>query len=813
MSIEERVAEGDRLRDAGSFDAAIDVYRQLLNTGEPAAQGWYKIGTTYARMQRENDAVDAYKKALDQRPDYPEAINNLALIHMARGEVDTAELYYRGMLADKPEFYEAHLNIGNLMLDTGRLAEAQYHFRRAVLLRPDSAMAHDRLGCALRNRRRVVAAIAEFERSIELDSNFFPPWNGLGTCAFDRGLHADAEFAFRRSLELHSSQSNAWHNWLFLANFQGLSNDVIWQRHRQYGQHIRTVCGALPTSFPKITPSPERRLRVGFVSGDLRRHSVAYFLESAISTVNWEEIEFWAYSTYRAEDEMTERLRPHFVQLRDLVGLTDKAAADLIRSDLIDVLIDLSGHTSHNRLPVLGYKPAPVQIAWLGYPNTTGLDCIDYRLTDTLADPEGTGDQYYSEKLWRLSGPFICYTPPSSAPTVSPSPHRLKQCITFGSFNARVKIGEDCISLWSSVLKALPESRLIIKSIIGLEEDDAKDYLLGRFVQNGIDQDRISLRGAEESLVAHLDAYGEIDIALDAFPYNGTTTTCEALWMGVPVLTMAGDRHASRVGLDLLTRLGLQEWVGLTPDEFVAKAVAFASDSELLIALRATLRDRMAASPVMGSREMGVRFQEAIRSMWKIYCEGQLRNSPVFASGEMLSGGPTDVPMRLHIGGRQVRDGWKLANVQDGPGVDYVCDVRDLSIFTDASCSEIYASHVLEHVGQRELIPTLQGLHRILVPGGKLYVSVPDLNILSWLMNKPGLEMEKSRQIMRLIFGGQMDSADFHYVGLTLDMMVGFLGAAGFASVEQVASFELFDDTSEACYLGVPISLNLVVEK
>lgn len=803
--------EGDRLRDSSNFEAALDVYRRVAAEASTAATGYFKLGTTYSRMERESDAVAAYQQALDLRPNYPEAVNNLGLIYTGRGDFEQAEILLRGLLADNPDYFDAHINLGNLLMDTGRPGEAQFYFRRTVSMRPQSALAHDRLGAALRNRTRVSEAIGELKAALDLDPGFYPAWNDLGTCYFVKGDHAEADRAFEKSIELNPAQRHAWHNWIFLSNFRSFSCSTIFARHKKFGEHARAVCGPVPATYPRNVVDTGRRLRIGFVSGDFRRHSVAYFLESAIANLDPNAFELIAYATSQLEDEMTERLRPYFWKWRNLYGVPDLAAVDLIRNDEIDVLFDLSGHTNHNRLMVFSYKPAPVQVSWLGYPNTTGLDCIDYRLTDDLVDPETADDHFYSEKLLCLPGPFLCYTPPRNSPPVAESPAAKCGRITFGSFNARVKIGDECIALWSRVLNALPESRLIIKSINGVEEEDARNELVAKFADCGVARGRVTVCGAKDSVLDHLETYGEVDIALDTVPYNGTTTTCEALWMGVPVLCLAGDRHASRVGSAILKRLDLDPWIARTFDEFVANATKLAKDIPALVQLRSTLRERLRASPLMDSDAMGRNLGQAIRSMWTRYCESD--QAAESAAAAAASGPAVPELIRLHFGGWEAREGWKIVDAQARPGVDYVADLRNLDQFPTDSCQEIYASHVLEHLNQREIVPALRGLHRLLVPGGRLYLSVPDLRKLAWLLCAPDIDSENSFKLMRLLFGGQTDPWDFHFIGFSLDFMLNYLSAAGFYSVEQVESFGLFQDSSEVRFDGVRISLNLLIEK
>ncbi|HEY6837624.1 MAG TPA: hypothetical protein VI389_02660, partial [Geobacteraceae bacterium] len=300
---------------------------------------------------------------------------------------------------------------------------------------------------------------------------------------------------------------------------------------------------------------------------------------------------------------------------RDVHGMGDAALADLIRADGIDILVDLAGHTSGNRLRMFTLKPAPVQVTWLGYPATTGLAAMDYRITDAVADPEGSADRLHTERLVRLSHGFLCYAPPQEAPPLSPPPCEENGFITFGSFNNPAKMGRETLNLWGDVLRDVPGSRLFLKNKIFAEKKTCR-FFLDRLAEAGIQPQRVTFAPHTPSLEGHLGCYGSVDIALDTFPYNGTTTTCEALWMGVPLVTLSGDRHASRVGSSLLSRLGLEELVARTPEEFGVLTVGLASDRARLTALRSTLRGRMQTSPLCDTTLFAMQMEAAYRQMW-----------------------------------------------------------------------------------------------------------------------------------------------------------------------------------------------------
>jgi predicted O-linked N-acetylglucosamine transferase (SPINDLY family) len=361
-----------------------------------------------------------------------------------------------------------------------------------------------------------------------------------------------------------------------------------------------------------------RRLKVGYVSPDFRQHSVAYFLEPLLRSHDRKVIEVFCYAEVGWPDTVTER----FKQLADhwvtTVGMSDDATAERIRRDGIDILVDLAGHTSKNRLPVFARKPAPVQVTWLGYPNTTGLTAIDYRFVDAVTDPEGETEALASETLVRLPGGFLCYGGPDDAPAPGPVPSLTTGTVTFGSFNNPAKLSAATLDAWADVLARLPQARLLLKGK-PFADPATRALYLDRLAKRGVAVERIELVAwlPEEG---HLALYNRIDIALDPFPYNGTTTTCEALWMGVPVITLRGDRHASRVGASLLTQTRLTDLIADSVEAYVETAVALAGDPARLSELRQSLRPRMAASPLCDAPAFADKIEHAYRTIWQRWC-------------------------------------------------------------------------------------------------------------------------------------------------------------------------------------------------
>jgi predicted O-linked N-acetylglucosamine transferase (SPINDLY family) len=358
-------------------------------------------------------------------------------------------------------------------------------------------------------------------------------------------------------------------------------------------------------------------LRIGYVSADFRRHSVGHFLLPLLEHHDRQFGEVFCYCNLHVRDDFTERMKRNCGHWRNIFGLSDQEAASLVRSDAIDVLVDLSGHTAGNRLKLFALKPAPVQVTYLGYPNTTGMTALDYRLTDALADPPGMNDELNVEKLWRLPGCAWCYDPAEKGPDIQP---RENGPITFGCFNAFAKINELLVAIWAKLLERVPGSRLLVKSA-GAGAVSAKGRLLEQFAKHGITGERIELLGWIADSMGHLNLYGRVDVALDCYPYHGTTTTCEALWMGVPVVSLAGRTHVSRVGVSLLGNVGVPELIAQTPPQYVQIATELGGDLPRLRELRRTLRGRMKQSPLMDAPRFARNIESAYRQMWRNWCQ------------------------------------------------------------------------------------------------------------------------------------------------------------------------------------------------
>jgi predicted O-linked N-acetylglucosamine transferase (SPINDLY family) len=364
--------------------------------------------------------------------------------------------------------------------------------------------------------------------------------------------------------------------------------------------------------------NPNRRLRIGYCSPDFRRHAVAYFIEPVLAAHNGEHFEIFCYSLVRIQDEVTKRIQGQTDQWRSMAGMSDEDAAELIRKEGIDILVDLAGHTAGNRILLFARKPAPVQVSWIGYFATTGLSTMDYKIVDGYTDPTGKTEQFYTEKLIRMPESFLCYLPDRESPEVRPLPALSAGHVTFGSFNNFAKVTPEVFTLWARVLQELPGSRLILKGS-SFSDETTRQYARNMFQERGISAERITLQSWDPS-PKHFASYHQVDIGLDTFPFNGATTTCEAMWMGVPVITLEGTAYHSRAGVSLLSNVGLPELIATTEDEYTGIAVHLASDIEKLDLLRKGLRDRMSHSPLTDAERFTANLELCYRKMWEDWC-------------------------------------------------------------------------------------------------------------------------------------------------------------------------------------------------
>jgi protein O-GlcNAc transferase len=617
---------GNALLGNRQFDAAVASYRSALEINPDYAEVHCSLGVALKELGQFDEAVDCLRHALQFEPGLAEAQTNLDIavrdmfnqghVLMGLGQFEGALEIIRRVLAIKPDYAEAHNSLGVALQALGKFEQAAACYRRAIEIKPDYAEAHFNLGNALKDIGLLDQAVPSYRQATEINPGLFQAHNNLALALQELGQLDSATASYRRALVIHPDFVDAHDNLLLSLNYSASHSAAQYlEQARQYDRVISAKVGARFTSW-QCRAQPDR-LRVGLVSGDMRKHSVGYFLEGLLAHLDPARVELIAYPTHHIEDELTARIRPYFSEWRPLFGNSDQSAANMIHSDGVHILIDVSGHTEHNRLPVFSWKPAPVQVTWLGLPTTTGVAEIDYVLGDPHATPQEF-DDHFSESVWRLPDSYLCLTAPDSSVTVAALPARSNGYVTFGSFNNLTKMTDDVVAVWASILKAVPNSRMLLKSR-QLNNPATVEHTRHRFSACGIAPERVMLGGTFTSRDDHLKAYHRVDIALDTFPYPGVTTSAEALWMGVPVLSLRGNRFLSRTAESIARNAGLLDWLAADEDEYVAKAVAFSSDFGALATLRAVLREQVLASPLFDAPRFARNFDEALWGMWQRY--------------------------------------------------------------------------------------------------------------------------------------------------------------------------------------------------
>lgn len=605
------------LMQSGQFAEAKSLCMQICAVDKTDSETWFFLGIANGQLKNGEEAERCFRQAINVNPGHALAYYNLGMTLRSRGRFDEAVRALREAARLEPQRTEILLGLAHTYVDMDRPAEAAACYRDLTRLRPNDADMHFNLGMMLHVQHRLEEAVLSYRRSLELRPDASRVYNNLGSAYCEQGKYEEALECHRQALKANPSDDKAHSNLLMTLLYlpdqnplEALTEYRRWER--DYGQPAVSIS-------PHLNPrDPERRLRIGYVSPDFRTHSVAYFFEPLLANHDKRVVETVCYSTSTRSDATTERLQSLACQWRDVSRMGAEQAAGIIRSDRIDILVDLAGHTAGNGLKIFLHKPAPVQVTYLGYPHTTGLSAVDYRLTDLLSDPPGQ-EEFYTEKLVRLSDGFLCYQPPADSPPVSPLPASITGHVTFGSFNNLAKINPKVVALWAELLANIAGSRLLVKNA-SLDDPPTRERFCRMFEACGIKRERVELLGYITSLAEHLALYERLDIALDTFPYNGTTTTCEAMWMGVPVITLVGPVHAGRVGASLLNNAGLTDWVAETSERYVAIASDKARDLAGLAALRAGLRARLAVSPLCNGKTFASKIEAAYRDMWRVWC-------------------------------------------------------------------------------------------------------------------------------------------------------------------------------------------------
>ncbi|CAN2041792.1 protein O-GlcNAc transferase [Candidatus Magnetomoraceae bacterium gMMP-15] len=601
----------------GKNDLAVKLIKKAVKLAN-APNFYNNLGNVYVNQKKFQAACKCYKDALSLKPDYAEAHYNLANALINCEKFQSAQKHYKQALHFKADYAEAHYNLANALMNKGKLESASNHYKKTLYLKPDFADAHNNLGVALSRQFKFKEACKHYKESLRLRPNYAGAYNNFGVALDAQGRSDQAVNYYKTAVELDPCFMETQSNFLFCLNYlPEYTAEVIFNKHCEWGKKQIDLNDNI-SSFHANLPLPDRPLRIGYVSPDFRNHPVAYFFEPILVNHDPLNIETVLYSEVSKPDAVTQRFKSLANVWRNTCNITDEELIKQIIADGIDILVDLAGHTSNNRLLVFTKKSAPLQLSYLGYPGTTGLDTIDYRITDAVADPPGKTEKYHTEKLIRLPDSFFCYKPPDENIEIFDLPALKKGHITFGAFHNFAKCTH-ALELWVEILNKLPDSQLIIQSKPFVEKEMRKQ-IHNFFAEQNISEDRVEL-AAYAPFSEYLKLHNKVDIILDTFPWNGHTTSCHSLWMGVPVITLAGDCHAGRLCLSLLSSLGLQEWAAYSTEDYVQKAIQFGSDFKKLSDLRQNLRNRLINSPLCDAKKFTRDLESIYRRIWKKWCK------------------------------------------------------------------------------------------------------------------------------------------------------------------------------------------------
>jgi protein O-GlcNAc transferase len=597
------------------FSGAIAACRAALAIMPDFALAHNTLGTALQRLGQPREAIASFRAAVAAAPDFLEAWKNLGLALQEIGERLEAAAALRAALRLDLTQSPLHCQLGDVLAAGGNLAEAEQEFRSALALDPNNLAARNNLGNLLQQKGDYASAIECYRAATEAHPTATGVLVNLARAWHEQGCLDEAIATYRQAI-VQAPDLAVAHTGLLLAlhyHPQTSAADLAAEHRSWAARHAAPLYGTIQAH--RNSRQPDRRLRIGYVSPDLCHHPIARFLLPLLQQHDRRHFEIFAYSATLRPDEMTQRLRSHTDVWRDIALLNDEAATELIRRDQIDILVDLTAHTAGTRLLVFARKPAPVQVTYLSYCSTTGLETIDYRLSDPYLDPPETDLRNYTEKTVRLPETYWCYSAPELL--VEPAPNANPSVMTFGCLNNFAKVTDAAVAVWARVLRAVPASRLLLFAPAGIPRDRVNRV----FQAKEVDPARVDFVGRQDYR-SYLATFDRIHIALDPFPFTGGTTTCDALWMGVPVVTRAGQTAVSRGGASLLSNTGLPDLIARTDDRYVEIATSLARDRTRLTDLRTTLRPRLQSSPLMNAPRFTRNVEHAFRAMWRTWCDG-----------------------------------------------------------------------------------------------------------------------------------------------------------------------------------------------
>ena len=609
---------GVALQKQGQLKEAMENFRRALVIKPNFAEVYSNIGEVLRAQGQLEEAIASYQQALVINPQLASAHQNLGIAFMEQGQLEKALESYQRALAINPKYAKAYYNLGSLFFRQGKLDQAIACLSQTLALQPTDVKANTLLSRVLLEQGKLHEAIAISQQALKINQNSAEAHLNLAGALFRLGKIEEVIQHYKKAIAVNPDNVIA-HSGLVIAMNYSSQYEVktLFAEHLRFAKRHAEPLQALIK--PHLNnPSPQRRLKIGYVSPDLRNHPTAYFMEPVLAAHDHQPFEIFAYADVRVPDETTTRLQGYVDQWQNIMGLSDEKVAEQIRQDEIDILVDLAGHTDGNRMLLFARKPAPVQVTYLGYPNTTGLTTMDYKITDSVIDPPGQTEAYHTEKLVRLPIYRIVNFKIEDSPEVNSLPALTSKQIMFASLNNFSKVSPYILSVWAKILVAIPHAKLKIVHP-DADNSETQQSIKKFFTQDEKVHERVEIIG-NQPFQEFLKLHNHIDVSLDPFPHMGGTTTFISLWMGVPVITLAGKTPLSRGGAPLMT-LGLDNLIAKTPEEYVEIAVGLANRLEELNELRMNLREKMRHSPLMDAESFTRSLEAAYRQMWYDWCK------------------------------------------------------------------------------------------------------------------------------------------------------------------------------------------------
>jgi len=610
------IKRGNAFLSDGDLPNAEACYRQALTIDPAHVAPYITLGYVLREQRRFDEASQILKQVVLLDPQKADGFYMLGTIAKEQGDVNSAIDNFNKALAIKPDFEVVYTDLCLLLFQSSQIAAAKQLMNRGIAIYPENADFHYYLGNLYSLESNHEAAVASYTAALSIQPAYPEVLGNLGDILKNQGQLDEAIASLRASLALKPDYVQAFSNMLLAMQYHSVYTSAeVFAEHLRFGQLYESP---LKPHWPHHSNlrDPQRRLKIGYVSGDFRNHSVAFFIEPVLETHDKSNFEIFAYYNYTVHDHVTERLSKKVDHWLSCAGMSDDQLAERIRLDGIDILVDLSGHTGYHRLLTFARKPAPLQLSWIGYQATTGLTAIDYRVTDTAMDPPGTTEQFHTETLLRIPT-SAQFQPAADSPPVNPLPALSSPWFTLACLNNLAKINQEAVHLWSRILTALPHARLMLGNATG---SHTKERLLAMFAQENISEDRLIMQ-PKVSLPDYLKLHHQIDLALDTFPYNGGTTTLHSLNMGVPVIALAGNTPVSRAGVAILGGAGIPEFATFSEDEYVARTIEVAQDLPKLNEIRQSLRERAKPLFTTAPQQVTRPLEAAYRTIWKEWCD------------------------------------------------------------------------------------------------------------------------------------------------------------------------------------------------